>query len=140
MTSEANLDAKEAYSAQEARYQHGLEVYASQFQIPSEKVAAWFAEHVGERFGKEAILSGAGAWVDDELNLRDRSLIVIASLITQGGVEQQLRVHTRWAIEHGCTRQQLEALAALLGVYAGYPRASNGLMIVREELAKLESH
>jgi hypothetical protein len=32
----------------------------------------------------------------------------------------------------------LEALATLLGVYAGYPRASNGLMVVREELAKLE--
>ncbi len=120
------------------RYERGLEVYASQFQIPREEVAAWFAEHVGERFGEEAILSGAGAWVDDELSLRDRSLVVVAALITQGGAEQQLRAHTRWAIQHGCTRSQLEALATLLGVYAGYPRASNGLMVVREELAKLE--
>ena len=64
--------------------------------------------------------------------------VVVAALITQGGAEQQLRVHTRWAIQHGCTRKQLEALATLLGVYAGYPRASNGLMVVREELAKLE--
>jgi hypothetical protein len=30
------------------------------------------------------------------------------------------------------------ALATLLGVYAGCPRASNGMMIVREELAKPE--
>jgi hypothetical protein len=34
--------------------------------------------------------------------------------------------------------KQLDALAALLGVYAGYPRASNGLVVVREMLAKLE--
>lgn len=121
------------------RYEQGLEVYASQFQIPREEVASWFAERVGERFGKEAILSAAGVWVDDELSLRDRSLVVVAALITQGGAEPQLRMHTRWAIRHGCTRQQLEALATLLGVYAGGPRASNGLMIVREELAELEA-
>ena len=116
------------------RYEQGLAVYASQFQIPREEVASWFAERVGE----EAILSAAGAWVDDDLSLRDRSLVVVAALITQGGAEQQLRVHTRWAIQHGCTRPQLEALATLFGVYAGYPRASNGLIVMREELAKLE--
>lgn len=120
------------------RYERGLEVYASQFQILSEEVPSWFAERVGERFGKETILATAGAWVDDELSLRDRSLVVVALLIAQGGAEQQLRAHTRWAIQHGCTREQLEALATLLGVFAGYPRASNGLLVVREELAKLE--
>lgn len=124
----------------EQRYEQGLEVYASQFQIPREEVAAWFAERVGEHFGKEAILSAAGVWVDDELSLRDRSLIVVAALITQGAAEAQLRSHTRWAVRHGCTRPQLEALATLLGVYAGGPRASNGLMIMREELARLEAH
>ena len=119
------------------RYERGLDVYASQFQIPRDEVASWFSERVGARFGEEAILSAAGAWVDDELSLRDRSLVVVAALITQGGAEQQLRVHVRWAIQHGCTPQQLEALATLLGVYAGYPRASTGMMVVREELAQL---
>ncbi len=121
------------------RYEQGLAVYASQFQIPPAEVEAWFAEHAGERAGREAILSAAGAWVDDELSLRDRSLVVVAALITQGGAEPQLRVHTRWAVQHGCTRAQLEALATLLGVYAGYPRAGAGLTIVRDELAKLEA-
>jgi alkylhydroperoxidase/carboxymuconolactone decarboxylase family protein YurZ len=120
------------------RYEQGLDVYASQFQIKREEVVAWFDERVGERFGEEAIRSAAGVWVDDELSLRDRSLVVVAALITQGSAEAQLRSHTRWAIRHGCTRQQLEALATLLSVYAGGPRASNGLMVIREELAKLE--
>lgn len=119
------------------RYQRGLDAYASQFQIPREQVDSWLAERVGERFGKEAILSAAGIWIDDELSLRDRSLIVIASLITQGSAEQQLRSHTRWAVRHGCARKQLEALAMVLHVYAGDPRAVNGLMIMREELDKL---
>ena len=59
------------------RYEQGPSAYASQFQIPPEQVAPWFAARV-------------------------------AALITQGGAEQPIRVHTRWAIRHGCTRAQLE--------------------------------
>ena len=86
------------------RYERGLDAYASQFRIAREDVAAWFAEHVGERFGEESIYSAARAWDDDELSLRDRSLIVIAALIVQGDTEPQLRSHTRWALDHGSTR------------------------------------
>jgi alkylhydroperoxidase/carboxymuconolactone decarboxylase family protein YurZ len=100
-------------------------------------VHQWFADRVGDRFAKEAILSAANVCVDDELSLRDRSLAVIAVLITKGAAEQQLRMHARWAIHHGSTRQELEALATLLAVYAGYPRASNELALIRDELAKL---
>ncbi len=120
------------------RYERGLEVYASEFQIPCEEVAAYFAERVGERFGEESILSAANVWVDDDLSLRDRSLVVVAALIAQGSAEQQLRAHTRWAIRHGCTRKQLEALAMVLSFYSGNARAVSGLMVMREELAKLE--
>jgi alkylhydroperoxidase/carboxymuconolactone decarboxylase family protein YurZ len=121
------------------RYERGLDAYASQFGIAREDVPAWFAERYGERFRDAAINSAADAWADDELSLRDRSLIVVAALITQGGVEERLRGHVRWAIEHGSTRQELEALGALLAVYVGFPRASVGMEIVREELAKLDA-
>jgi len=121
------------------RYERGLDAYAGQFRIAREDVAGWFAERVGERFGEEAIYSAAHAWDDDELSLRDRSLVVIAALITQGDTEPQLRMHTRWALDHGSTLGELEALATLLAIYAGFPRASRGLMIIREELAKLEA-
>ena len=120
------------------RYQRGLDAYASQFGISREEVPAWFAERFGERFGEEAINAAGGAWVEDCLSLRDRSLLVVAALIAQGGVEERLRGHVRWAVEHGATRDELEALGALLAVYAGFPKASAGLQIVREELAQLE--
>jgi len=40
----------------------------------------------------------------------------------------------RWALDHGVTPEQLEALTTLLAVYVGYPRASVGMEIVRDEL------
>src|SRR5712664_3636692 len=101
------------------RYQRGVQAYASQFRITPEQVPAWFAGTVGDRFGQEAIQSAANAWTDDELSLRDRSLIVIAALITQGDLEAQLRMHTRWALDHGATPAELDALATLLAIYSG---------------------
>jgi 4-carboxymuconolactone decarboxylase len=122
----------------EERYERGLRAYASQFGISPEDVPAWFADRFGERFGGEAINAAAGAWTDDALSLRDRSLIVVAALIAQGGVDDRLRSHVRWAVEHGSNRDELEALVTLLAVYAGYPRASTGMEVVRDELDRME--
>jgi 4-carboxymuconolactone decarboxylase len=119
------------------RYRRGLKAYASQFGIDESEVEAWFAERHGTRFGEEAINAAGGAWNDDELSLRDRSIVVVTALIAQGGVEERLRGHVRWAVEHGVTPVELEAIVTLLAVYVGFPRASVASEIVRDELAKL---
>ena len=119
------------------RYERGLDAYASQLGVPREQVREWFVERFGERFAAEAINAGGGASPDDALSLRDRSLLVVAALIAQGGVDERLRGHVRWAVEHGCTRDELEALGTLLAVYVGYPRASTGLEVVRSVLDEL---
>ncbi len=63
---------------------------------------------------------------------------MIAALITLGGADERLRGHVHWAVDHGSTRAELEALVGLLAVYVGYAKASVGMEIVREELVKLE--
>jgi 4-carboxymuconolactone decarboxylase len=118
----------------EDRRQRGIEAYASQLQIAPDDVEDWFTEHFGARFAEEAINAAGGAWTDDVLSRRDRSLVVVASLITQGGADARLRTHVRWALEHGATRAELDAVATLLAVYAGFPRASVGQQIIRDEL------
>ena len=121
------------------RRERGVAAYASQLGLREDEVEAWFAERMGERFGAEAINAAAGAWVDDCLSLRDRSLLVVAALVAQGAVDDRLRGHVRWAIEHGSSRDELEALVTLLAVYVGFPRASVAMEVVREELEQLES-
>jgi 4-carboxymuconolactone decarboxylase len=121
------------------RRERGLAAYASQLGLREDEVEAWFAERMGDRFGEEAINAAAGAWVDDCLSLRDRSLVVVAALVTQGAVDDRLRGHVRWAVEHGASREELEALVTLLAVYVGFPRASVAMEIVRDELATLEA-
>ena len=118
------------------RWERGLTAYASQFGIDESEVEKWFAERHGARFGTEAINAAGGAWADDELSLRDRSLVVVAALVAIGGVDERLRGHVRWALEHGVTPEELDALVAFLAVYVGYPRASTANEIVRDEIAR----
>jgi 4-carboxymuconolactone decarboxylase len=117
------------------RESRGRQAYASQFRLPEDEAVAELERVVGERMASEAIAAAGGAWVDDCLSLRDRSLVVVAALIAQGGVEARLRGHVRWALDHGITPDQLEALAALLAVYVGYPRASVAMEVIRDVVA-----
>jgi len=117
------------------RTARGRAAYASQFGLPEPEAIEVLEGIVGERMAAEAVQAAGGAWVDDELSLRDRSLVVVAALIAQGGVSDRLRPHVRWAVEHGVTPEQLEAVGALLAVYVGYPRASVGMEVIREVLA-----
>jgi alkylhydroperoxidase/carboxymuconolactone decarboxylase family protein YurZ len=39
----------------------------------------------------------------------------------------------------GATPAQLDALATLLAIYTGFAQASHGLMIIRDELSKLDA-
>ncbi len=124
--------------ADSARRARGLAAYASQFGIAESEVAAHLGALVGDRMAGEAISSaGGGAWEEGKLTLRERSMIVLASLITQGGADARLSGHVRWAVEHGVTPEQIEELATLLTIYAGFPRAATAMELIRAELAAM---
>lgn len=122
-----------------SRRRRGIAVYASQFGVSEEDAERLFVERFGARMAEEAFeAQGGGLWEEGPLSLRDSSLAVVAALIAQGGAEERLRPHVRWALEHGATAEELEALATLLAVYAGWPRASLGMEVIREELAQID--
>jgi len=117
------------------RAARGRAAYASQFRLPESEAVEELQRIVGERMATEAINAAGGAWVDDVLSLRDRSLVVLTALVTQGAVEGRLRLHVRWALDHGLTADELEAMTTLLAVYVGYPRASVAMEMIREVVA-----
>ena len=118
------------------RLARGRAAYASQFRLPEAEAVERLEEMIGERMAVEAVNAAGGAWVEDCLTLRDRSLVVLAALAAQGGVEDRLRGHARWALDHGATAEELEAALSLLAVYVGFPRASMAMEVVRQVLAE----
>ncbi len=67
------------------------------------------------------------------LGLRERELVIIAVLTALGGLDPQVRAHVRAARSIGIPDRELEETIIQVAPYAGFPRAINGLKILREE-------
>jgi 4-carboxymuconolactone decarboxylase len=74
-------------------------------------------------------------WARPELAPRDRSLIVVAALITNGSTEQ-LRGHLARARDNGLTETELKEVIIHLAFYAGWPRAMSAVTVAREVFAQ----
>lgn len=59
----------------------------------------------------------------DRLGLRDRSLVTITSLISQGLTDSSLTYHLQEAKKNGITRTEIAEIITHIGFYAGWPKA-----------------
>ena len=74
-------------------------------------------------------------WDRPGLSKRDRSLVVIASLISTYRPEQ-LRGHLARALDNGVTTDEIAEVITHLAFYSGWPTASTALTIVRQVFAE----
>jgi 4-carboxymuconolactone decarboxylase len=70
-------------------------------------------------------------WERAELSPRDRSLITVAALITNGSTEQ-LPGHLARARETGLTETELKEVIVHLAFYAGWPRAMSAIAVAKQ--------
>lgn len=60
---------------------------------------------------------------NDLLNLRDRSLVTLTSLISQGMTDSSLTFHLQVAKKNGITRTEISEIITHIAFYAGWPKA-----------------
>ncbi|TXK19435.1 carboxymuconolactone decarboxylase family protein [Homoserinibacter sp. GY 40078] len=71
------------------------------------------------------------------LTIAQRELLTLASLVTIGGLEPQLRGHTKGAIRAGCTAEEILEAVIHVVQYAGFPKALNAIKVVTDQLVEL---
>lgn len=62
-------------------------------------------------------------WSRNNLSLRDRSLVTITSLISQGITDSSLTYHLQEAKKNGITRTEAVEIITHIAFYAGWPKA-----------------
>ncbi|MEU0497023.1 carboxymuconolactone decarboxylase family protein [Mycobacterium sp. NPDC006124] len=77
-------------------------------------------------------------WTDDTLQLRERSLLVIAMTAALGRMTE-LEIHTRGALRNGVTPDQLLAVLKQVTVYCGVPAGVGALKVMRGVVAEYEA-
>ena len=68
----------------------------------------------------------------DRLGLRDRSLVTITSLISQGITDSSLTYHLQTARQNGITRTEIAEIITHIGFYAGWPKAWAAFRLAKE--------
>lgn len=68
----------------------------------------------------------------DKLGLRDRSLVTITSLISQGITDSSLTYHLQSAKKNGITRTEIAEILTHIGFYAGWPKAWAAFRLAKE--------
>ena len=76
-------------------------------------------------------------WTDDTLELRERSLLVLAMTGALGRMAE-FEIHTRGALRNGVTPDQLLAVLKQLTVYCGVPAGVSALKVMRKIIAEFE--
>ncbi|MGV8956723.1 carboxymuconolactone decarboxylase family protein [Lactococcus lactis] len=66
------------------------------------------------------------------LNFKDREMITITSLLTQGGCENQLRVHIQASLNVGLTQEEIIETFIHYAPYVGFPRVLNAIFVAKE--------
>ena len=71
------------------------------------------------------------------LTLAQREMATIAALVALGGLEPQLRGHTRGAIRAGLSATEILETVIHTVQYSGFPRALNAIRVVTDTLTEL---
>jgi len=72
------------------------------------------------------------------LDLKSREIATIAALTAIGDTKPELKDHIKGALNVGCSRQEIIEVIIQMAVYAGFPRAINGITIVKEVFDEID--
>jgi 4-carboxymuconolactone decarboxylase len=77
-------------------------------------------------------------WARPQLARRDRSLVVVA-ILTWLGNDRELAFHIPAALNHGVSRDEVREVMVQMCVYAGFPRAVEGMRAADRAFAAIDA-
>ncbi len=69
---------------------------------------------------------------EDQLGLRDRSIITVVALVTKGIMDNSLKHHLQNARNNGVTKTEMVEIITHIAFYVGWPNAWAVFPLVRE--------
>ena len=73
---------------------------------------------------------------EEQLSLRDRSLVTVVALMAQGLVDSSFQYHLDTAKQNGITRQEIAEILTHAAFYAGWPKAWAAFRMAKEVWAE----
>ncbi|MBO1307378.1 carboxymuconolactone decarboxylase family protein [Enterococcus sp. 669A] len=68
----------------------------------------------------------------DALNMQQREMITLTTLVTQGDTASQLRVHIQGALNVGLSQEEIVEIFIQCLPYVGFPKVLNAVSVAKE--------
>ena len=112
---------------EQTRFQRGWELLRQVDNAGGEAVISSLAD-IAPALGRYIVEFAVGdIYAREGLSLQERELVTIASLLTAGGCEPQLRVHLNGALNVGIPPQKIVEALIHCVPYVGFPRVLNAV-------------
>ena len=76
---------------------------------------------------------------EDKLSLRDRSLVTVVALMSQGLVDSSFQYHLETAKKNGITREEIAEILTHAAFYAGWPKGWAAFRMAKEVWKEAEN-
>ena len=120
---------------EETRFQRGWELLRQVDDAGGEAVISSLAD-IAPDLGRYIVEFAFGdIYAREGLSLQERELVTIASLLTAGGCEPQLRVHLNGARNVGVPPEKIVEALSHCVPYVGFPRVLNAVSAAKEVFA-----
>lgn len=120
------------------RYEKGLQKLGEVDGHVGERVIASM-EQIAPDLGRYIIEFAFGdIYCREGLNLQEREMITITSLLTAGGCEAQLTVHINGALNVGISKECIIETFIQCIPYTGFPKVLNAVTVAKQVFAERE--
>lgn len=120
---------------EETRFQRGWELLRQVDDAGGEAVISSLAD-IAPDLGRYIVEFAFGdIYAREGLSLQERELVTIASLLTAGGCEPQLRVHLNGARNVGVPPEKIVEALIHCVPYVGFPRVLNAVSAAKKVFA-----
>jgi 4-carboxymuconolactone decarboxylase len=120
----------------ETRYERGLQKL-SEIDGKGGKDVIESLQNVAPDLGKYIIEFAFGdIYCRDGLNLQEREMVTITSLLTAGGCERQLEVHINGALNVGISPRKVVETFLQCIPYTGFPKVLNAIHVAKKIFAE----
>lgn len=90
-------------------------------------------ESIAPHVGKHIIEFAFGEiYASEKLNLREREIITVACLLTQGDTKKQLIVHINGCLNVGLSQEEIIEIFTQCIPYIGFPKVLNAIYTAQE--------
>ncbi|MFT9097950.1 carboxymuconolactone decarboxylase family protein [Liquorilactobacillus sp.] len=118
------------------KYENGLQIREEVIGRKASQLVTDSLADIAPILNQKTLLAFDEAKTRGILDMKQREMITITTLLTQGDTSSQLRIHIQGALNVGMTRDEIIETFVHCLPYVGFPRVLNAISVAKEVFNK----